>query len=94
MPLNFIVIFSTMSIFLLRTSMANRNNKNEHQLTLNFVRLRLVFYCVLMLHREDSTFQKLIGLFNMTLQMILMIISIELEELVEEQPVVEKLFYS
>jgi hypothetical protein len=30
----------------------------------------------------------------MTLQMILMIISIELEELVEEQPVVEKLFYS
>ena len=64
--------------------MASRNNKRELQLTLNSARPRLEFFFALMLLREALTSPTLIGLFNLTLQMIPMIIFIELEELLEE----------
>ena len=70
--------------------MGSRSNKSELPLILSSARLRLVYYFVQMLLREDLTFQRLTGFSNLTLQMILMIIFIELEELEEARKVAAK----
>jgi len=74
--------------------MENRSSKREPRPILNSLRLRRAFCFAQTWPREVSTFQMLIGLFNMIHQMTLTITFIELAELPEGQVDPEELFYS
>lgn len=56
---------------------------------MSFAKLKLGYYFALMLLKEVLTSPKLTGLYNLTLPMIQMITSTELEELEEAKKVVD-----
>ena len=74
--------------------MANKSNKREHPLTLNSVKLRQESFFAQMSLREALISLRLTGSFNLTLPMILMIISTEWAEQVVAPMVVVALCFS
>ena len=83
-----------MLTYLSRTSMVNKNNRKELQLTSNSARQIKAFYSVQMLLREVSTSPRLIGSFSLIPLMIQMITFIELVEQEEDLKVAVRPSYS